>query len=133
VAEAGWAALRDELEADARRVPDRLRGLSQARLAAPTPPHESAAEAGHAAAQVLATAAQGLAERSVGGEPRWRQVPRLSDFAVGDQVAVTAHDLLAVLAGCDPGGPAWTPGARRTAEEVGTSAAATLAATRRQL
>jgi hypothetical protein len=133
VAEAGWAALRDELEADARRVPDRLRGLSQARLAAPTPPHESAAEAGHAAAQVLATAAQGLAERSAAREPRWREVPRLSVFAVGDQVAVTAHDLLGELAGCDPGEPVWAPGTRRTAVDVVTSAAATLAATRRLL
>ncbi len=133
MAEGGWEVLRDDLEADARRVPDRLRSLSQARLAAPAPPHDSAADAGRAAAQALATAAQGLAERSARGEPRWRAVPRLSDFAVGDQVAVTAHDLLAELAGCDPAEPTWAPGTRRTAVEVVTSAAATLAATRRLL
>ena len=48
-------------------------------------------------AQLLALAAQGIEERSADSEPRWRRVPELNDFAVGDQVAVTGNDLLALL------------------------------------
>ena len=132
-ADGGWGSLRDGLEADARRVPDRLRGLSQARLEAPAAPYASRADAARAAAQRLADAATGLAERSNGHEPHWRALPELSIFAVGDQVAVTAADLLVELAGCDPGDPAWCRGARSTAREVVAGAAAALAATRRLL
>ena len=35
MAPAGWGVLGEELDADVRRVADRLRSLSQARLAAP--------------------------------------------------------------------------------------------------
>ena len=58
---------------------------------------------------------------------------RLSDFAVGDQVAVTAADLLAELPGCDPAAEVRTRGALRTARDVVADAAAALAATRRLL
>ena len=89
--------------ADVRRVADRLRSLSQARLAAPCGGYPSAADAGRAVAQSLADAAAALE-----GEPI-RLLPRLSDFAVGDQVAVTGHDLLAAL---QPG-PSTGPGQPR--------------------
>lgn len=133
MAEDDWEALREDLRADACRVPDRLRGLSQARLAAPVPPQTSRADAARAAAQTLSDAAQGLAERSTGREPGWRPLPRLSDFAVGDQVAVTAADLLAEVSGCDPRDAVWARGALRTAGDVVADAVATLAATRRLL
>ncbi len=128
-----WAPLRDELAADVRRVSDRLRNLSQARLQAPVPPFPSRAAASREAARVLSVAAQGIEARADATEPSWRQPPELADFAVGDQVAVTGHDLLAVLDGLDPAEDAWAPGGRRTSREVVAEAAGTLAATRRLL
>lgn len=75
---------------------ERLRSMSQARLATACGPYPSAADAGRAVAQTLADAAA-VAE---GEQPR--PLPRLSDFAVGDQVAVTGHDLIAALGGGVP-------------------------------
>ena len=102
------AAVRDELAADVRRVSERLRTLSATRLAAPPgpspdggPDHASRAAAGRAAAQLLADAAADLeAAGSSSGvvAPERRILPVLPDLAVGDQVAVTGHDLLAALA-----------------------------------
>lgn len=85
--EAARAAFAD----DVRRLADRLRGLSEARLVEPLPPHPSRAAAARAIAQRLADAARELADP---GAPR-RTVPDLGVFAVGDQVAVTGSDLLA--------------------------------------
>jgi len=56
------------------------------------------ADAAHSLAQLLADLAA-----EAGDEPR-RVVPRLSDLAVGDQVAVTLHDLVAALGEPDDGG-----------------------------
>jgi len=94
----GWSGgVRAEIEADVRRVAERLRTLSEAQLAAQAPPYPSRATGGRTVAQTLADAAQALEERDSGAEPRWRDVPALSDFAVGDQVAVTGNDLVAQL------------------------------------
>ena len=71
------------------RLSDRLRSLSDVRLARPLPPHASRADAAHALAQLLADGAARLEEGPA------RAVPRLHDLAVGDQVAVTGHDLVA--------------------------------------
>jgi hypothetical protein len=79
----------DELAADVRRLADRLRSLSDVRLARPLPPSGSRADAARAVAQLLADGAARLT-----GD-RSRPVPRLHDFAVGDQVAVTGADLVA--------------------------------------
>jgi len=133
VAEAGWGSRPDELAADVRRVADRLRGLSQAQLSAPVPPHASRAEVARAAAQQLAEAAEGIAERGAAVEPSWRALPVLSDLAVGDQLAVAGHDLVAEVAGCAPDADVWARGSRRTARDAVTTAADTLAATRRLL
>ena len=96
--EGEWpAAVREALEADLRRVVDRLRTLSPAQLAGAVGAHPSRAAGGRAVAALLAVAAQGIEERSSGVEPRWRPLPELSDFAVGDQVAVTGKDLLGLL------------------------------------
>ena len=87
---------------DVRRLADRLRGLSEARLDGPLPPHASRAAAARALAQLLADAAQDLEEP---GAPR-RTVPDLGVFAVGDQVAVTGADLLAAAGSTDRDVPA---------------------------
>ena len=86
----------EELAKDVRRVADRLRSLSGPRLAADCPPYGTVADAGRTAAAALAAAACALA----GAEPR--PLPRLGDFAVGDQVAVTGRDLLDALSAAGP-------------------------------
>lgn len=98
-----WGSLVLELEADVRRVSDRLRNLSQTRLAGPVappepgcPPYGSRVQAARDVAQALADTAASL-EAAVGVPSELRPVPTLSDFAAGDQVAVTGHDLLAAI------------------------------------
>lgn len=103
--EEGWAPLAEELAADVRRVADRLGTMSAARLAgspAPPedgmPPYRSRAQAARGAAQAMADAAAALENAAAGGGGfQWRPLPELADFAVGDQVSVTGHDLLAAL------------------------------------
>lgn len=77
------------------RVVDRLRSMPLARLAAPWPPYASRAAGARALAQRLADRAADLA-----GWPR-HPVPDVGDAAVGDQVAVTGRDLLALEPGAD--------------------------------
>ena len=132
-----WADVREELAADVRRVSDRLRSLSATRLASPPgpstdqgPDYDSRAQAGRAAAAELAGAAAAL-EAAAGGPgdghpPRAQQVPDLpvlSDLAVGDQVAVTGHDLLAALHLVGPAVPVWTSGSERQPAEHAVRAA----------
>lgn len=87
----------ERLERDLRLTVDRLRSMGLPRLGASFEPEPTRAEAAHAVAQVLADLAADLE-----GQPR-RAVPRLADAAVGDQVAVCGHDLLAAAAGAAPG------------------------------
>ena len=86
----------DELAKDVRRVADRLRTLTAPRLAADCPPYGTVADAGRAAAAALAEAGSAVAGIEI------RPLPRIGDFAVGDQVAVTGQDLLDALAAADP-------------------------------
>jgi hypothetical protein len=87
----------ERLEADLRRTADRLRTLGLARLGASFAPEATRADAARDVAQRLADLAADLE-----GEPR-RTVPRLADAAVGDQVAVCGHDLLAAASAAPPG------------------------------
>ena len=89
-----------ELAGSVRRVADRLRSLSDIRLARPVtlaaqsaqPAQEpSRADAAHALAQLMADRAAQLE-----GAPA-RAVPRLHDLAAGDQVAVTGADLVSAM------------------------------------
>ena len=82
---------RERLEAQLERTVDRLRTLGLARLAASFEPEPTRADAARGVAQRLADLAAELESR----EPR--TLPRLTDAAVGDQVAVCGHDLLAAL------------------------------------
>jgi hypothetical protein len=114
VPEEGWAPLAEELAADVRRVADRLRTLSAARLAGPPapsedgmPPYRSRAQAARGAAQAMADAAAALESAPAGGWVERRPLPELADLAVGEQVAVTGHDLLAALALVSPDEQVW--------------------------
>jgi hypothetical protein len=84
------ANLAANLATEVVRLADRLRSLTDVRLARPLPPYGSRADAGHAVAQLMADSAAELS-----GEPQ-RPVPRLHDFAVADQIAVTGADLVRV-------------------------------------
>ena len=84
-----------ELARQLGRLVDRLRSLSDLRLARASAAGATRADQAHALAQRLADHAAALS-----GEPS-RGVPRLTDLAVGDQVAVTGNDLLAAAA-ADP-------------------------------
>jgi hypothetical protein len=98
------------------RLADRLRSLSDVRLAAALPGGGSRADAAYRLAQELADAAAGLR-----AEPT-RPVPRLDDLVVGDQVAVTGTDLVTALrraARDDPHGP-WPAAARSALAAVRT-------------
>ena len=112
--EEGWAPLAEELAADVRRVADRLRTLSAARLAGPPappedgmPPYPSRAQAARGAAQAMADAAAALESGPAVGWVERRSLPELADLAVGEQVAVTGHDLLAALALVPPDEQVW--------------------------
>jgi hypothetical protein len=97
-----------DLSEQVGRLADRLRSLSDVRLAAALPGGGSRADAAHRLAQELADAAAGLH-----AEPT-RPVPRLDDLVVGDQVAVIGTDLVTALrraARDDPDGP-WSAAAR---------------------
>jgi hypothetical protein len=130
--ERGWRAAVADLGVDVDRVADRLRSLSQARLAAPLPPHESRAAAGRALAQLLAEVAQGV-EEGASGPPSWRVVPALGDFAVGDQVSVTGHDAVAALSGSGSGAPGWDRSGRAGVDVLLARAARAVGELRRSL
>ena len=97
---------------------ERYRALSEAKLARPFEPGGSRAEAGRSLAQLLADSALGIEERAGASPPAWRQVPRLTVFAVGDQIAVTGSDLLLALAGAAGTDPAWTREGRRATGDI---------------
>lgn len=81
------------------RVVERLRTMAESRLAAtPTGETTTRADAAHALAQTLGDGALDAM-----GQPR-RMLPRLSDLAVGDQLAVTGHELAASGAPLEPAG-----------------------------
>jgi hypothetical protein len=131
VGDAAWGAVVLGLGRDVERFADRLRGLSDARLAAAAPPHASRAAAARATAQVLADATAGF--EAGADPPDWRDLPELTDLSAGDQVAVTGHDLLAAARSAAPDDHVWARHGRRTAHDVLTEAADALAALRRLL
>jgi hypothetical protein len=77
----------DRYAADLDRTVDRLRSLALTRLGAPFAPEPTRADAARDLVQRLADAAADLT-----GGPH-REVPRLADSAVGDQLAVVGRDL----------------------------------------
>lgn len=106
------------LAADLERTARHLRHLPQSRLARRHSEldDDTTADAAHAFAGWLATAAAGLAAGSV--PPVGRRVPRLSDLAVGDQVAVTGAELVAAATSAqdaDAVGPVLAEALRRSA------------------
>jgi hypothetical protein len=107
---------RDALSAELSRVAEAFRRMPHSKLAARLEPYGDRARAGHWLASQLAAVAQGMAEWRSPLPPRWRKVPALGPFALGDQIAVTGSDLLDAYdalmreAGTPAGTQVWTPG-----------------------
>ncbi len=95
------------------RLASKFRSLSQSKLLRPLPDGRSRAAAGHEVAVLLARAGQGVEERASAHVPLWRDVPFDGVFVVGDQIAVTGHDLVVGLRGVDADEPVWGPDGRR--------------------
>lgn len=108
----------DQLAVEVRRLADRLRTMSDVRLTQPYPGPGTRAVAALDLAQQLAEAAQGIESRAVPTAPGWRVVPELGVFALGDQIAVTGHDLVAAASDVVGEDLVWTRAGRRTASEV---------------
>jgi hypothetical protein len=88
-------AAADELADEVGRVADHLRRLPESRLRRR---HEQLG--GRSGADAARAVAQWMADADARLEPpdeRPARLPRLSDLAVGDMVAVTGHDLVAAL------------------------------------
>jgi hypothetical protein len=105
-----------------RLLADGYRHLTEGKLAGRSGSGPTRAEAGRAAATLLAEAAQGVECRDSAEEPPWRRVPHLHDFAVGDQIAVVGHDLCAALAGLGPEMLVWTRAGRQPADRTAARA-----------
>lgn len=92
-------------------VADRVGRLPESRLV-----HRAAD--GLALAQQLADAAMGIEARTATRAPEAREVPTLSVFAVGDQIAVTGQDLRAAAHGLERHILVWQDGAQRPLADV---------------
>ena len=110
---------RTEPLADAvSRLASVFRALPQSKLLGKLPDGRSRAVAGHGLAVLLARAGQGVEERDRDVAPVFRDVPFDGPFVVGDQIAVTGHDLVAGLRGLEASAVVWGPDGHR--EPVGT-------------
>ena len=101
-----------ELLDECDRPADRLRSLSDVRLARELTPGVTGAGAGLLVAQRLADLGAGVELRDRTSPPPLRTVPQVADFAVGDVVAVTGHDLVAAAAPLPPQTTIWLDAAR---------------------
>ena len=77
------------------RLASAYRSLPESKLLGRLPDGRTRATAGHELAALIASAAQGVEDRSRPSAPSWRPLPYEGPFVVGDQLGVTGHDLLA--------------------------------------
>lgn len=73
------------------------RSMPESKLLGRVPDGRWRAVAGHALADEVAKAAQGIVERLGAAAPEWRDVPFIGPFVVGDQLTVMAYELTAAL------------------------------------
>src|SRR5690606_5995066 len=97
-------------------------GLTEARLRRPLAEYGTVADAGRALAQTLADAAAAAEATGGAGVPRRRTLPEVAVTAVGDQVAVTGHDLLRALSALPPDAELPTADGPRRATDVAAAA-----------
>jgi hypothetical protein len=118
----------DAVQADVRRVADRLRTAPAQRV-------ERAAPQARAVLQQLADLAAGTDARAADVPPRWREVPALPDIALGDQLDVLGSDLVSVLGplSAEPDPQVWTRSGRAPLSVLLAQVTDALAALRAEL
>lgn len=92
VTEPEYVTLTTILERESLLLVGRLRLFTPARYAAAALPLPSRGDLARHLAQALASGGQGLEAAGRRELPVWRDLPRLPDLAVADQIAVTASD-----------------------------------------
>jgi hypothetical protein len=80
------------------RLAAAYRSMPQSKLLGKLADGRSRAQTGYVLAAEVAVAAQGVEERDRAEPPRWRVLPFDGPFLVGDQIAVTSHDLMLATA-----------------------------------
>jgi hypothetical protein len=107
----------EELAAQLARIVGVLRTTPRNRLrAACSGRFATRVDAGRVLAAALARATQGIEEAAAATMPLWRSLPELPDLAVGDQVAVTAHDYLRAVSTAPA--TVWTASGRADLEQL---------------
>ncbi|NUP49450.1 MAG: hypothetical protein HOW97_19405 [Catenulispora sp.] len=111
----GEPSLGAALAAELTRVAEAYRRLPHSKFALRLEPYGDRAQAGYWLASQVTTLAQGMESWDSPGPPRWRELPVLGVFALGDQIAVVGNDLLSAYRALkDPSGIlVWTPGGGR--------------------
>ena len=106
------------------RLADGYRRLPHSKFAQRLEPYGDRAQAGHWLAAQVTMVAQGMERWDSPQPPRWRDLPRLGVFALGDQIAVVGHDLVAAYRALeDPRDTLiWTPGDGRVPAEKAMAA-----------
>lgn len=114
----------DELAVEVTRVAEAYRRMPHSKFTLRLEPYGDRAKAGHQLAARFAALAQGLEEADSPEAPRWRELPVLEPFALGDQLEVTGKDLLRAYRRLQ--NPAavevWTPGEGRMSAEKALAA-----------
>jgi hypothetical protein len=120
-----FATPRGDLAEEVGRLTQLFRRMPHSKFARRLQPYGDRADAGLWLAGQLAALAQGTEERESEAPPRWRSLPVLGPFALGDQIAVTGTDFLAAYDAL-PDDPAatqvWTPGDGRVPAEKALAA-----------
>jgi hypothetical protein len=114
----------DELADEVVRVAEAYRRMPHSKFGLRLEPYGDRAAAGHQLAARFAALARGLEEWDRREPPRWRELPVLEPFALGDQLEVTGNDAVRAYRRLkEPSAtPVWTPGEGRVSAEKALAA-----------
>lgn len=120
----GEPSAADLLAAELARLAEGFRRLPHSKFGLRLEPYGDRAQAGYWIASQVSALAQGIESYAAPRPPRWRELPALGVFALGDQIAVVGNDLLAAYRALDdPDGVlVWTPGEGRVPLEKAMAA-----------
>lgn len=112
------------LAGELAQVADGYRRLPHSKFSLRLEPYGDRAQAGHWLAAQVTMVAQGIERWDSPQPPRWRELPTLGVFALGDQIAVVGNDLVAAYRALkDPRETLiWTPGEGRVPAEKAMAA-----------
>ena len=120
----GEPSAAEVLARELTRLAEGYRRLPHSKFALRLEPYGDRAQAGHWLAAQVTMVAQGMERWDSPQPPRWRELPRLGVFALGDQIAVVGNDLVAAYQALkDPRETLiWTPGEGRVPAEKAMAA-----------